>query len=74
MNKRVSILATAFAALAATAENPHFSPCPVSNNPDPDWKRKKCKSCKSFNKILGRNSCCSNPNQQACGSYKKRKK
>lgn len=34
---------------------------------DPEWKRKKCKSCKSFS------SCRVNPNQQACSEYKKRK-
>jgi len=46
---RISLLATAFAALAMQAENPHFSPTPVNNKPIEDWKRKKCKSCKRIN-------------------------
>ena len=71
MNKRVSILATAFAALAASAENPHFSPHFVSRNSEPEYKRKKCKSCSGFHRY---SSCSSNPKQQACSSYNKRKK
>ena len=74
MNKRVSILATAFAALAASAENPHFSPYPVSNDPEPNWKRKKCKSCKSFDKNKNHFGNCTYPNSSACNRYEKRKK
>ena len=58
----------AYAMLAAQAENPHFSPYPVSNKPEPEWKRKKCKSCKDWH------WCRNNPNSQACDQYTKRKR
>lgn len=60
-------------AMAAQAEYEHGSKS-VTYRPsaiDPEWKRKKCKSCKSFH--AGRGSC-GYPNNQACKYYSKRKK
>ena len=39
----------------------------------PDYKRKKCKSCKSYNYGAGYGKC-AYPNNQACENYIKRKK
>lgn len=69
MNRRISLLATAFATLAMQAENPHFSPTPVNNKPIEDWKRKKCKSCK---KIISCHGAYKSPNKQACEQYQKK--
>ena len=76
MNKRISTLALAFAALAATAENPHFSPTPISVSSEPFWKRKICKSCKLINKYTSRcdGGKWTSPQHQACDKYQKKKK
>ena len=42
------------------------------NTPDPEWKRKKCKSCYNF--TMAYQECSKNPNNPACKLYCKRKK
>lgn len=72
MSKKMLALAMGFAALATAAENPNFlnmhNSAPMAQ---PDYLRKKCKSCKSFHAGWGS---CGYPNHQACKNYIKRKK
>ena len=42
------------------------------NTPNPEWKRKKCKSCYNF--TMAYQECSKNPNNPACKLYCKRKK
>ena len=68
MSKKIIAMAMAFAALASTSEDRRFldmhNSVPKS---EPDWKRKKCKSCGSLK------YCGVNPKRSACKQYKKRK-
>lgn len=57
-------------------EQRHFEkPFLVPRFAEPDWKRKKCKSCKLFSKVTG--GCdagyWASPDHQACKEYQKRK-
>ena len=74
MSRMKSLLALAMvSAMADQSEYEHGSK-PVTYRPsstDPEWKRKKCKSCKSFHAGCGS---CGYPNNQACKNYSKRKK
>lgn len=75
MSKLKSMLALAMvSAMAAESERVYgdkneYKPYP--QNSEPEWKRKKCKSCTGFHKY---SSCSSSPNNQACSKYNKRKK
>ena len=65
-------MAMAFAALASASEDRRFldmrNSLPKS---EPDWKRKKCKSCERCGAVC--NGKWSKPANQACESYRKRK-
>lgn len=43
---------------------------PTKTKPDPEWKRKKCKSCRSCGSIC--NERWSKPQHNACRMYQKR--
>ena len=68
---KVLKMAAAYAMLAAQSENRNFSPYTVDNRPEPEWKRKKCKSCYNF--TMAYQQCPRNPNNQGCKNYMKRK-
>lgn len=81
MSKKFIAMAMAFAALASASEDRRFLDMHNSvPKLDPDWKRKKCKSC-----VHCGNNCSpyyykgkrlskhSKPTYQACENYKKRK-
>lgn len=65
------------ALMAAASELRHYGGHDdrVYVSSEPNWKRKKCKSCKLFSKYTSR--CYAgnkvSPNHQACEQYKKRK-
>lgn len=73
MSKLKSLLAMGLvSALAANSEyyggKNEYHPY----TPEPDWKRKKCKSCYNF--TMAYQQCSRNPNNKACELYCKRKK
>ena len=74
MSKMKSLLA--MAVVSAMAAQSEFSESGFNfskqKNPDPEWKRKKCKSCYNF--TMAYQECPKNPNNPACKLYCKRKK
>ena len=74
MSKMKSLLA--MAVVSAMAAQSEFSESGIKfskqNAPDPEWRRKKCKSCYNF--TMAYQECSKNPNNPACKLYCKRKK
>ena len=68
-------LMVAMATMMSAASNRGFSGDFSANQRkiEPDYKRKKCKSCKNYNYGAGYGKC-AYPNNQACENYVKRKK
>ena len=73
MSKMKSLLAMTMASIIAAQSE--FSDGGLNfskqNTTDPEWKRKKCKSCYNF--TMAYQECSKNPNNHACKLYCKRK-
>lgn len=74
MSKLKSMLALAMVSAMAAQSEKHYGGYDdyKSNTPEPEWKRKKCKSCYNF--TMAYQQCSRNPNNKACELYCKRKK
>jgi hypothetical protein len=76
MSKARQLLAMALIS-AIEAENKsyggknEYNPFPAG---EPEWKRKKCKSCKHFDKTWNNSKCSRNQNNAACKEYQKKNK
>ena len=67
-------VAIALAAMMAATQDPQFTSMNLNKGvreSEPDWKRKKCKSCRSISYCHGAYQY---PNKQACKEYQKKKK
>ena len=69
MSKLKSMVAMEMVSMLAAKSEYSGMAIDARNEPTPDWSRKKCKSCSSF-KYCAK----SNPQQQSCDKYSKRKK
>lgn len=70
--KKHFVLAMAFASIVSQSNNPNI----LNHNKinvEPQYKRKKCKSCYFYSRGTCWSDGYKNPNHQACKLYKKRK-